>query len=244
MTKKPLVSFIIRTKNEQRTIGKVLAALVKQTCQDFEIILVDDNSNDKTLAIVKKFSQKLPIQIIKLKPGEFSHPYSENLGASKAKGKYFCLLSGHSMPISNTWLTNGLSNFRNPKVAAISGYYSGIPIGYFCPKLGRLLFVGYQRQRKEYTRNMTNTNSLIRKNLWQKYPFDEKLPEAEDYDWAYEMLARGYNVISDPKFNVFHSHLLLGQRINWWARKKRWQKLVTQINKRQRPRQSFTRLKV
>lgn len=242
--KKPLVSIVIRTKNEKRTIGKVLKALSKQTFKNFEIIHIDDNSTDKTLEVVKKISKKLPIKIIKLKPSEFSHPYSENLGALKAKGKYICFLPGHCLPISNTWLADGLSNFKNPQVAAVSGYYSEIPIGYFWPKLGRLVFLPYQLKRREHTPWMTNTNSLIRKDLWKNYPFDEKLPECEDYDWASEMLARGYNVITDPRFSVFHSHLLLGQRINYFARRRRWRILITQINKRKRPRKSFTRLKI
>lgn len=48
-------SWVIRTKNEGEHIGEVLEMLQKQTRQDFEIIIVDSGSTDKTLEIVKKF---------------------------------------------------------------------------------------------------------------------------------------------------------------------------------------------
>lgn len=242
-SKNPLVSIIIKTKNEQRTIGKLLKILTQQTFKDFEIILIDDNSTDKTLAIVNRFSKTLPIKVLRVKPGEFNYSYVLNLGASKAKGRYLCSLVGHALPFSKTWLADGLSNFKNPKVAGISGNYTEIPIGYFHAGFGRLFFRPRDYQRFDFYPHMTNTCSIIRKNLWEEYPFDEKLSECEDYDWALEMLARGYNIVKDPRLNIFHSHLYLGQRMNWFAIKKRWQATVSRISRRKRPRQSYTRLK-
>lgn len=241
-SKKPLVSIIIRTKNEQRTIGKVLNALAKQTFKDLEIILIDDNSTDKTLKIVKEYSKKLPITIIKLKPGEFSHPYSQNLGALKSKGKYLCFLSGHAVPISDSWLKDGLVNFKDQKVVGISGNYTEFPLGYYSQFLGRLFFLSKQRKKLSFHPWMTNTNSIIRKGVWQEYPFDEKLSECEDYDWACEMFARGYNIIKDPKFSVFHSHSLLG-RPGYRQRLPKWKRICAMIDERKRPRKFFTRLK-
>ena len=57
---KPKISIIIRTKNEERWILKCLEQIKRQTLKDYEVILVDNNSTDKTvekahLAGVKKF---------------------------------------------------------------------------------------------------------------------------------------------------------------------------------------------
>lgn len=238
-SKKPLVSFVIRTKNEARWIGKILKILYQQTFKNFEVIIVDSESVDKTLEIVKKF----PVRLIQIKQKEFGHSYALNLGIKNAKGKYIGIISGHSIPISNNWLKDGLKNFKNSQVAAVSGYYSISPVGYFFPKLGRLLILPFLKIRKDFFPWMTNTNALIRKNLWKKYPFNEKLPECEDYDWGREMIARGYNVIKDPKFNVFHSHFLVG-RPGFFRRLPRWKKICAMIDKRKRPRKSFTRLKI
>jgi len=234
--KKPRVSFVIRTKDESMWIGKVLQCLMDQTFRDFEIIIVDSGSTDKTLEIVKKF----PIRLIQIKPEEFNYSYALNLGISKANGKYISIISGHSIPVSDSWLSDGLKNFKDGKVAAVTGYCSSVPIGYLSRRLGRLFFKHYQK-RLNFNPWMTNTNSLVRKDLWEKYPFDEKLPECEDYDWASEMISRGYNVIKDPKFSIFHSHFLLGKP-GYFARKPRWEKICTLIDKRKRPRKSYTKL--
>ncbi len=236
--KKPLVSFVIRTKDESMWIGKVLQFLMDQTFKDFEIIIIDSGSTDKTLEIVKKF----PIRLIQIKPEEFNYSYALNLGISKANGKYIGIISGHSIPVSDSWLSDGLKNFKDGKVAAISGNYSSFPVGYFSRSLGRLFFKPCQK-KLNFNPWMTNTNSLVRKDLWKQYPFDEKLPECEDYDWASEMISRGYNVIKDPKFNVFHSHFLLG-RPGYSARKPRWEKICAIIDKRKRPRKSYSKIEM
>ena len=237
MKKNPEVSIVIRTKNEEKFIGEVLGYLMKQSYKNFEIIIVDSGSEDKTLEVVKRF----PIRLIQIKAGEFNFSYALNLGITSARGKYICILSGHSIPISDHWLSDGLKNFGDEKVAGVCGYYSILPIGYISRWLGRQEFFFYGEKKIEHTKWFTNSNSLIRKRLWKIYPFDESLDGAEDYDWASEMIVRGYNIIKDVRFSVFHSHGLVG-RPTYRKMLPTWQKWNKKIDKRKRPRKSFTRL--
>ncbi|MEK7113072.1 MAG: glycosyltransferase [Patescibacteria group bacterium] len=237
--KTPKVSFVIRTKNEGRFIGKVLKFLYRQTFKDFEVIIIDSGSTDKTLVAARKF----PTKIIKIKSEEFNFSYALNLGISKAKGDFIGVISGHSIPVSDSWLADGLNNFDNKKVVGVSGYYTEVPIGYFSRFLGRIFFAPYQKKKHIDSAWMTNTNALIRKKAWGLYPFDEKLPDCEDYDWASEMLARGYKIVKDPKFSVFHSHFLL-RRPGWLARQPQWKKTCALIDKRKRPRKPYTKIKM
>lgn len=241
--KLPLVSIVLRSKNEQKTIGAVLKTLCQQSFKNFEIIHVDDNSIDKTREIVKQFSKKLSISTILLRPGEFTHSYSQNLGASKSRGKYICFLPGHALPFTNTWLEDGLKNFDDPHVAGVSGHYTENPLGYYSRKKGYSAFLKESRKSASFDPWMTNTNSIIRLDLWKQYPFDEKLPECEDYDWACEMLARDYNIIKDINFSVVHSHRYLGKP-GYDESLPRWKKICAMIDKRKRPRKSFTKIKI
>ena len=52
-------SIIIRTKNEDRWILKCINKLKEQTYKNFEIIIIDNNSNDRTVEIAKKFKIKV-----------------------------------------------------------------------------------------------------------------------------------------------------------------------------------------
>ena len=53
MTQHPLVSVIVRTKNEKYWIGKCLHAIQNQKYKNIEIIVVDNLSTDKTIQIIK-----------------------------------------------------------------------------------------------------------------------------------------------------------------------------------------------
>ena len=51
----PETSIILRTKNEEKWVGECLRRLGEQTYRDFEIVVIDSGSTDRTLEIVKKF---------------------------------------------------------------------------------------------------------------------------------------------------------------------------------------------
>ncbi len=54
------ISIVIITLNEAQRIARLLNDLCEQTQQDFEVIVVDSNSEDDTCAIAERFSQRLP----------------------------------------------------------------------------------------------------------------------------------------------------------------------------------------
>lgn len=78
---KPKLSVIIPAYNEQNAIAECLNSLKQQSYTNFEIIVVDDGSTDKTLEIVKKFQVLIHSQKHK-GPGS-----ARNLGVSKSKGE-------------------------------------------------------------------------------------------------------------------------------------------------------------
>jgi len=57
---KPKVSIILPARNEEKFIGKCLDSLIKQDYDNYEIITINDSSNDSTGDIIKKYSEKFP----------------------------------------------------------------------------------------------------------------------------------------------------------------------------------------
>lgn len=83
----PFFSIIIPALNEEKLLPLLLSDLSKQTTKDFEVIVVDGMSNDKTVAKAKLFTKKLPsLTIISSKIRNVS--VQRNLGAAKARGQY------------------------------------------------------------------------------------------------------------------------------------------------------------
>lgn len=228
MNKNPEVSFVIRTKNEEKFIDKVLDLLQKQTFKNFEIIIVDSGSIDKTLEIVKKYK----VRIINIKQEDFTYGYAINIGIKNALGKYVCILSGHSLPMSDTWLADGVEAIKPKNIAGLSGYWTDFILGYYSRFLGRLVFIlPYFKFRTDYDVSLTNTNSLIKKEYWKKYNFDEKVDGSEDYDWAKEMISRGFNILKYKPFSVFHSHFMVGKP-GYFASVSIWKKQIVEIDKK------------
>ncbi|KKU92331.1 MAG: Glycosyl transferase family 2 [Microgenomates group bacterium GW2011_GWA1_48_10] len=231
-------SWVIRTKNEGNYLGEVLAALKNQTRQDFEIIVVDSGSTDKTLAIASSFGARL----IQIKPEEFNYSYALNLGIKEAKGKYIGILSGHCIPQGKSFYADSLQFFNYPKVAGVSGFYT--------PGYGKISEIAQVLQRKlriwreeHHCPWLTNSNCFIGKDLWKTYPFDERLLEGcEDYDWALEMIARGYDVVKTPLFSAIY------YRVNGKPSYKKmtviWKRVCKEIDKKVRPSESYTTLDI
>ena len=57
-SKRPVISIIIRTKNEEKWITSCLKAVFDQDYKNFEVIIVDNNSSDHTLKRAKEFKVK------------------------------------------------------------------------------------------------------------------------------------------------------------------------------------------
>ena len=112
---KPLVSIIVRTKNEERWIASCLRSIFQQTYDKLEVILVDNESIDLTIKKAKEF----PIKIVNIK--DFFPGKSINDGIRASKGEYIVCISGHCIPTNNLWLSNLIRNLDDSKVAGVYG---------------------------------------------------------------------------------------------------------------------------
>ena len=81
MINKPFFSIVIPTYNSENVIERALKSVFNQTCQDFEIIIIDNSSIDNTKKIISKFKQK------KIKIYDVNN--NGVIGFSRNKGIYF-----------------------------------------------------------------------------------------------------------------------------------------------------------
>lgn len=80
-----LVSLIMPTLNRFDDIYRFMDSLLEQTYKNFELIVVDQNDNDKVKEIVDKYVDRLDIKYIKSNKKGLS--YNRNLGIDVAKGE-------------------------------------------------------------------------------------------------------------------------------------------------------------
>jgi hypothetical protein len=87
----PLLSIVMPTYNGEKFIAFALESVRAQEVDDLELIVVDDGSSDRTLEIVRCFSQHLPIRILTpVRSGNWVAV--TNIGLREATGEWACFL--------------------------------------------------------------------------------------------------------------------------------------------------------
>ncbi|MCK4474909.1 glycosyltransferase [Candidatus Bathyarchaeota archaeon] len=254
------VSVVIRTRDEERYLKQLLRTLSLQTVSPDEVITVNNFSSDDSLQYLKRSLERasrwllkagIKVRLIPVSDEEFSHPYSTNLGVSASENELVCITNAHTLPLSTSWLENGVRHFKDPKVACVSGYFSPLEKNDFARETAMLLYHFSERVFLKMSWCST-MNGIIRKSLWKEYPFDESLPNLipetrryglEDYDWSMEMKARGFKVVTDPLFSVYHSHErgfreVLRNLRNYFV----YYRIQRRINRLKRPRTSYSKV--
>lgn len=92
--KTPRFSVIIPTLNEEKFLPALLTSLAGQTQKQFEVIVVDGKSKDKTDAVAKKFAHKLPLTIAIEETGVSRQ---RNAGAKLAKAPWLVFVDADSV---------------------------------------------------------------------------------------------------------------------------------------------------
>ena len=201
--KRLVISVIIRTKNEEKWISRCLESVFSQKVDaEIEVVLVDNNSNDHTIEVAKRYPVNQFINIDNFLPGK-----ALNEGIRASMGDYIVCISAHCIPEKNTWLEKMLSNFEgNKNIAGVYGRQ--LPLSFTDPidKRDLLIVFGLDKkiQKKDYF--FHNANSMLPHSVWEDFPFDENVTNIEDRVWGKQVIQAGYNIIYEPEAAVYHHH--------------------------------------
>ena len=114
-------SIVIPAYNEENWIGKTLETVEKLNYPNFEVIVVDNASVDKTSDIVKTFVKKDPrIKLVREKRKGIL--FAREAGRLKATGTIIVQLDADCLPEPD-WLLKGVKYFKDPEIVGVSGPY-------------------------------------------------------------------------------------------------------------------------
>ena len=158
------VSIIVRTKNEEKWISLCLGAIRKQRYNNFEIILVDNNSTDKTIEKAKIFDVKL-VHIDDFIPGK-----AINDGIRASDGEYIVCISGHCIPTNEFWLEKIVADLNDQEIGGVYGRQEPMSFTNPLDKRDLLTVFGLDKkiQIKDYF--FHNANSAFRREVREKVP--------------------------------------------------------------------------
>ncbi len=173
----PLFSVVIPCFNAGDTIENTVISVLRQTCQNFEIIIVDDASTDPlTLEKLESLQKELTVLSTKVNGGPSK---AKNVGIKEAAGKYILCLDADDL-LSAKYLEQALTVFENnEKVGVVSPslQFFGASKGTWTPEesfsVNELLSV-----------NRVPAASCVRKEIFDDVGgFDENLRSYEDWEF-------------------------------------------------------------
>lgn len=125
--KLPFISVLIPARNEERSIRQCVESILKQDYPNFEVIVLNDNSEDKTLEILKEIQNNHPrLQVINgrnLEDGWTGKNYACHQLYLKSKGEYLLFSDADTVHFYNS-LLNSVTRSVNRK----ADLYSLIPL--------------------------------------------------------------------------------------------------------------------
>ena len=199
------ISIIIRTLNEAKWLPELLKAVRRQDMNDMscETILVDSGSTDGTLEIAATFGCK----VVKIDKSQFTFGRSLNYGCEAASGRYLVLVSGHCVPVGTDWLYN----LCKPLKDDICDYSYGRQIARegYSKYSEKCLFRKYFPSASKLPQEdffCNNANAAIRRDIWQKFQFDEEVTGLEDMALAKQLWQQGGKIGYVADAMVEHIH--------------------------------------
>jgi glycosyltransferase involved in cell wall biosynthesis len=186
-----MLSIITPTLNEEKYIGLLLESIKKQEFSDYEIIISDAGSTDKTLEIAKKYNCKII-------PGGLPAK-GRNEGAKIAKGDVLFFLDADTV-LPDGSLQKALDEFNNRKLDLASFCLVPLPQN----KFSKFLMDVFYNQPIVLLQSVlphAAMGILFKKELFKKTGgFDEDIKLAEDH-----YLARQAQKLFSAKFGIIKS---------------------------------------
>lgn len=118
-----LISIITPTFNSEKDIGKCVQSIINQTYKNFEHIIIDNLSTDRTLDKLKNIysTNKLLSNLRIISEKDYGISDAFNKGIKAASGGIVGILNSDDYYFSNDIFDNIISCFRNPKILFIHG---------------------------------------------------------------------------------------------------------------------------
>ena len=191
------VSVIIPTYNRAKRLGKAIDSVLNQSHQDFELIIVDDGSDDNTAEVIESYSS----DIVYLRQENSGPAAARNRGIEKARYDILAFLDSDDWFAENKLETQLEAMQQNP-----SHLISHTQETWY--RNGKILNqkVKHRKNSGEIFRQSLElcavgmSTVMVRREIFERYGlFDEDLPCCEDYDlWLRVSAEQEFLLVDEP----------------------------------------------
>lgn len=209
----PRVSVIIPAYNEEDVIDECLESLTQQTYQDFEALIVDDQSTDKTSEKIRSWQKRYPDRISLKAYGKVGPGRARNLAAQESKGEILAFMDADCIA-TPTWIEKLLEGFSEASIGSVGGphiapasssKFQNQVEAFF--KRASWITDFYKRDPQKIVETSHNPlcNVAYRREVFQKIGgFREDLFPGEDTEIDFKVKDLGYRILYNPFALVYH----------------------------------------
>ncbi len=195
------ISVIIPAYNEEKDIGACIKSIKTNKYKNFDVIVVDAGSKDKTVEISKKLADKV-VEVHTNAPGP-----ARNIGVEKTDADVVAFTDADTI-VSENWVAEMAKNFEDPRVVGVGGVLR--PLN---PRLlDKIMFkinsdLWYRFTAVFHFYQLGTPNCAYRRDAFLKVKgFDESLSMLEDTELSLRMArARIGKIIIDKNLIVYNS---------------------------------------
>jgi glycosyltransferase involved in cell wall biosynthesis len=205
MNIKPKISVIMAAYNAEKYIAESIESILSQTFKDFELIIINDASTDKTLDIIQQFAQKDSRVIFSSNSMNLYATKSRNLGLKIARGDYIAIQDADDISFLDRLDMQYEYLEKNKNIylvgsGAIEINGVGREIGIFKPIHKSKLI-----KKKLSKENCIYHSTVMFRNIREYYR--DKIYYSEDYDFYLNILSLNKN-ISNIKSPLIYYRIL------------------------------------
>src|SRR3989344_5098205 len=219
----PYVSIIVAAHNEEKNISRTINSLLALNYpkNKLEIIVVNDESTDNTINIVKKFKQ---VKLINNKHKGIGKASAVNAGIRISKGEFFGVLDADS-EVDKDSLKTVLTYFSNEKVGCVITPITVIEAKNLYRGLQKIEYAFTAMIRELMSRINTlyyshGVLSVLRTNLIKKIGYFDENNLTEDLEIAMRLKSKGYDVKMASKTLTYTR--VPGTFKDLWKQRVRW----------------------
>ncbi|WP_460359626.1 glycosyltransferase family A protein [Alpinimonas psychrophila] len=218
------------TFNGEKYIKEILEAVEAQDCDfEFEVLVIDSGSTDRTLKILQDFPRT---RVRHIPNSEFGHGRTRNLAAKIARGQLIAFLTHDAIPANSHWLANLVAPFSlSPLIVGVLGRQEPRPgcvpmikyeilmtfarqgANFGATISSRHSFDGHSSFDQQAVGFYSDVNSATRVDFLKDIIPYRDVPYAEDQMFAEDFLAAGYLKAYSPDASVIHSNDLTTKEI-------------------------------
>ena len=204
------VSILMAAKNQEDYIEESIESVKNQTLSDWELIIIDDCSTDKTKEIAEKYSlEDERIKLIILKENKGFKSKALNEGIKIAKGDYIGILDADDiyekdkLKFQVEYLEKNRGIDFVYGVAELFGEVNRLTKILDLKEDPRALLI--KKSEEDLSKlsvgeffglrgSVPSCSVLFRKKILKDCKFDENFPRSQDYDFLFQVIGKGYKI--------------------------------------------------